>query len=123
MKFRGVLLKALDEQRDRDWVLINPAGVKFDPEHVYDVTQNNDYARIAGWAKLHREEDGSITAEGELSGFFSMPHQLAIQGIYEKQEFSAERLVSVVEQLDLMSLALTDTHPDETQPQITLEGT
>jgi hypothetical protein len=121
MKFRGVLLKKLDNQYDRDFTYIDPAGVEFDPEEVYLVSQNFDYAMPpAGWGKVSRAEDGSLVVEGELSDFFGGQRALAIGAISDKFHRS-EYGTTVVDHARLTDMALTERHADTTQPWIEVE--
>jgi hypothetical protein len=120
MRFRGVLVKALDAQQDRDDYLIDPAKLEFDPEEVYPIHANFNYSTIAGTCKVHREEDGSITVEGDLSAMFAAPAQLAAGGQVDYYAWSKDRM-KFIAGMRLIDIGLTDKHSDLSQPWIEVE--
>ena len=65
-RFRGVLIRPLADQGDRDGALIDPAGVAFIEGRDYPVTAEFDYDKPLGYARVSRAEDGSLIAEGEI---------------------------------------------------------
>lgn len=114
MKFRGVLLKPLDQQQDLDGLTIDPAGVTFSDEEIpifrnfsYDVPKD-----VLGKGRVSRAEDGSLVVEGEITQELPGFDKLAI-GI---RADVIERPICRFS--DLMAVSFTSEHADPTQPQI-----
>jgi hypothetical protein len=66
MKMRGVLVRPLADQGDRNGALVDPAGVAFIEGRDYPLCIEFDYERAVGYGVVTREEDGSLTAAGEI---------------------------------------------------------
>jgi hypothetical protein len=126
IQIRGVLLKQLPQQADRDGLRIDPAGVRFDPSTWLPITSNFDHSLPpVGRGRVHREADGSLVVEGEL---FSWPSEQAV----EDDQVPPFRLAigvvipddvprpGIAHESDLMSIALTASHQDPTQPPIVI---
>jgi hypothetical protein len=121
MKFRGVLVKALEAQQDRDGRYIDPAGVRFDPDLVVPIYRDFHYDQVVGHGRISRETDGSLTVKGELSAFESPQKHLAIGIMVSRIEHEVERARNVVTDCSVMSIAVTERHADLTQPWIEIE--
>ena len=121
VQFRGVLLKPLDQQGDRDGSLIDPAGVQFDAEAWVPILRDFGYMPddLLGRGKVHREEDGSLVVDGELFDIVrwghDTQHKLAI-GVVAQSPGQG-----VIHESTLMrSIALVAEHQDPTQPPIVI---
>jgi hypothetical protein len=129
-RFEGVLLKPLDQQADRDGSLIDPDGVKFDPDETYTIWREFNYSvpdDVLGSGKIHRAEDGSLIVTGELNEKVPFPRdepvpwRLAILAIGIKTEsiIRGQR----VSECELFGIGLTGNHVDPTQPPVVVKGT
>lgn len=124
--FEAVLLKPLDQQRDRDGNFIDPAGVTFDPEVTYPIFREFSYSvpdDVVGSGKVERAPDGSLIVKGVLiidvnaamqEGRF--PYSLAIGVRYNTERNGTPYVASS----DLMSIGFTAEHVDPDQPRINI---
>lgn len=115
MKFRGVLVRPLREQEDRDGLRVNPKGVRFDPKASYPIFPNFDHLGLPiGFGWVTREKDGSLTVRGET--YSHATGKLAFGGsVIEKRVF---RKKEVATKSTLMEIGLTENHSDPTHPPI-----
>lgn len=123
MKFRGVLVKTLEAQQDRDGRYIDPAGVQFDPEEEFLIFREFHYGEsdVVGSGKVSRASDGSLVVEGELSAFEPTRRQLAIGILVSKIEHEVAAARNVVTDCRVMSIGITEHHSDLSQPWIEVE--
>jgi hypothetical protein len=124
--FEAVLLKPLDQQADRDGSLIDPAGVRFDPDATYPIFREFNYSvpdDVVGSGRVSRAPDGALVVSGVLlidvnaqieEGRF--PYSLAI-GI--STDFESGKLPTIPKS-DLTSIGFTAKHIDPTQPTINI---
>lgn len=123
MRYRGILVRPLAEQADRDNTFIDPAGVAFSPSIRYPVTVEFDWRRSTGYATVSRAEDGSLVAEGWIEGdpeaiVGGRPPWLAA-GIAVRSEDILDGLRGrVVSSCRLNAIGLTGNHSDPGQPPI-----
>ena len=127
MKFRGVLLKPLDQQGDKDQMFIDPAGVKFDEDQDYTIWREFNYTvpdDVLGHGKIVRGEDGSLLVEGEITYPTNVsknfPFRLAI-GV-RSLDHTGNRLDGMtINRSEVFAVSFTPNHADPTQPAIEVE--
>lgn len=124
-KIRATLVKPLDQQQDRDGYRIDPAGVAFDPDARYPIHDNFDYSKPPlGWAKIVREDDGSLVIDGELYEPISTereePPLTAAIGVTADETIRYKQ-DAVIDHSRAISVGLTAKHADPTQPPVTFE--
>lgn len=125
IRFRGVLLKPLDQQADRDGDRIDPAGVEFDPEREYAIFVDFNYLKPPlGHGRISRDPDGSLVVSGEMDDFINVrkeeapPLTFAIGVALD----SADRHDDIIHRCSVMSaIGVTAKHADPTQPPISFE--
>lgn len=122
MRFKGVLVRPLAEQGDRDERFIDPAGVEYVAGRNYPLTVEFDLTRLVGYAAVEPDGD-SLVAAGWIDGdpeaiVGGYPPRLAI-GIAVRSEDIHDGLRGrVVSSCRLNALALTGNHGDPGQPPI-----
>lgn len=120
MKFKGTLIKPLDQQHDTDEFYIDPKGVSFEDKDM-PLWANFDYSvpkSVLGHGRVVVQEDGGLGFEGELneSGEAFVGRQLAVGvRVAEGERDSHPNMVRVSE---LMAVSLTEHHQDPDQPPI-----
>lgn len=118
MRFQGVLVRPLDDQRDRDGTRIDPAGVQFEEGRDYPLWVEFDYARPLGYAVVSRADDGSLVVAGAITE--ADPD--AVMGTSRPRLAAGvtveDMLADVVRRCRLTAVALTAEHADPDQPPI-----
>jgi hypothetical protein len=126
--FRAVLLKPLDQQADRDGNLIDPAGVRFDPDEEHVIFREYSYnvpEDVMGRGKVSRAEDGSLWVEGVLEERF-FPDFAVARGDFDTKHqlgggYMAGRMQrGAITTCSLASISVIRQHVDPTQPTITI---
>jgi hypothetical protein len=123
LTFRGVLLKPLDQQQDRDGRKIDPEGVRYNLVEEMPLFFDFDYHYPIGKVRIGRDEDGSLVVTGEFFESWASraipPLQAAI-GIRTEEVIRANQ--STVRDSEVFAVSLTRDHADPTQPPIIIEG-
>jgi hypothetical protein len=116
MRFHGVLVRPLGEQRDRDDFLIDPAGVTI-PDREVPIYREFDYRpeAIIGSGRVSRGEDGSLVMEGELTERYGT--KLAI-GVRTTDTVHFSTGATIARTSGFMAVGLTRDHKDPGQPDI-----
>lgn len=112
MKARGVLLKRLKEQRDRDGQYIDPDGLRFGDE-PYPVHRGGDLSRTLGTARVSRNRRGEVVAALDLIDD-DVKGQLSAMVSFIPRDLDA----GVISASDLLGMSVTMLHADDTQPEI-----
>jgi hypothetical protein len=116
MRFRAVLLLPLDQQGDLGDYRIDPAGVRFAPDHEYVIHREFDYAQPpVGTGKIVSDDDGSLVVEGVLED--DSLNYLAV-GVVADDYARARTGPAVVQVSRVMDISTTRQHKDKNQPPI-----
>lgn len=126
MRYRGILVRPLAEQADRDGTYIDHAGVEFVEGRRYVVWREHRYnypEDAVGYAEVSRSEDGSLVAEGWIDGdpeaiVGGRPPQLAIGIAVRSEDIHDGIRGRVVSSCRLNAIGLTGSHSDPGQPPI-----
>jgi hypothetical protein len=126
-KFKAVLVKPLDQQRDADSYLIDPNGVEFDPETLYPIFPEFRHDELPLGHATAYLEDGTLMISGE---FFEPllpktedPWKAAIACISSKGEnWPVKGSTTIVKSCRLVEIGITPRHQDPDQPPIEFSG-
>ncbi len=119
----GVLVKPLAEQHDTDGILIDPAGVRFDPTKEFPLLVEFDTGREpVGRGYVRRNEDGSLEFVGTVGDLPLADVRLAIGVRADKGYRHRPDRPDIVTESDLMGVSLTWTHQDPDQPAAVIDG-
>lgn len=121
VRFHGIVVKPLDQQKDRDGQLIDPAGVTWTDEvtPLFREFSFNVPQDVVGFGTLSRAADGAIVMDGEINTYgLSLVREnvtkLALAGFVAKLEGH------IIRETTMTAVGLLRDHSDPSQPPVQL---